>query len=152
MRTGVRGYPSWPGLALRPDTLMQTDHAIPKSPLADGAGHTFFKSRLGRGILLRMIRARLQPRQATAQLRENPPLKKPGQRRSRELRWRLVTVRQRRCEVLPAQAQHVELGDQIVGSLSGSGFGQEREALERLQHRFVLTCVVVSHRLRVRGP
>jgi hypothetical protein len=41
MRTGVRGYPSWPGSTLRPDTLMQTDCAIHELPLADGAGHTF---------------------------------------------------------------------------------------------------------------
>ena len=41
MRLGTRGSPSWPGLSLRPDTLMQTDQTRAQKPLADGAGHTF---------------------------------------------------------------------------------------------------------------
>ncbi len=42
MRIGLRGSPSWPGEALRPDTLKQTDQSQMKITLADGAGHTFF--------------------------------------------------------------------------------------------------------------
>src|SRR3954469_1249465 len=40
MRLGTRGSPSWPGLSLRPDTLMQTDPTRSLEALADGAGHT----------------------------------------------------------------------------------------------------------------
>ena len=41
MRIGLRGSPSWPGEALRPDTLKQTEQSQTKITLADGAGHTF---------------------------------------------------------------------------------------------------------------
>ena len=41
MRIRLRGSPSWPGTAPRPDTLKQTDQSQTKITLADGAGHTF---------------------------------------------------------------------------------------------------------------
>src|SRR5215211_2264158 len=44
MRLGTRGSPSWPGLSLRPDTLMQTDPTRSLEALADGAGHTLAQS------------------------------------------------------------------------------------------------------------
>ena len=49
MRIGLRGSPSWPGEALRPDTLKQTDQSQMKITLADGAGHTFKGGGLIRG-------------------------------------------------------------------------------------------------------